>query len=97
MNNEYGQNKYNDIKKCINEFNNSYEDKCKINKLMTNIIPIIKEIHKIKDDNNDPYIIGIKEAWVKNTNISTRTINKDKITSLLFDIDSYVNYYLSIY
>ena len=95
MDNEYGQNKYNEIKNHINDFNYSYKDKYKINDLMEHIIPTLKEIYKIKNINNDPYISGIQEAWAKNIRISVRTTDKNKISSLLFDINSYVNYYLS--
>jgi len=95
MEKEYGQNKYTEIKNYINDFNYSYEDKFKINKLMEHIIPILKEVYKVNNINRDPYISGMQEAWVNTIRISVRTVNKNKILSLIFDINSYVNYYLS--
>lgn len=95
MEKEYGRNKFTEIKNHINDFNNSYEDKSEVNKLMKLIIPILKEVYKVNNINRDPYIRGMQEAWVNTIRVSIRTVNKKKILSLLFDINNYVNYYLS--
>jgi len=64
-----------------------------INETMGSIIPIVKEVyHYVSKNkpNKDPYLKGIYEAYVKNPGISVRTINTQKINSLLFDIESYI-------
>jgi len=70
-----------------------------INETMESIIPIVKKVYKYvnsKDYKKDPYLEGINEAYINNTNISTRTVDKQKVGSFLFDITSYVNYYVNL-
>lgn len=64
-----------------------------INDTMGSIIPIVKSVSKYvksKDYKEDLYLEGIYEAYIKNPGISIKTVNKQKVGSFLFDINSYV-------
>jgi hypothetical protein len=89
----YGYEKYCEIQDIIKSFDYCFKDKFKINLLMNSLIPLLKEVSKYPDSNNI-YILGIKEAYIENSNISVRTINKKKINKLLDDIENYVSYYI---
>lgn len=99
------------IKPIIDDFNNKinaenlqecYKKMTKevINEMMDEIIPKIKDVYNYnnrKDCSHDPYIKGMSEAYAKTTRISVRTTDKNKISSFIFDIGDYVDYWVYQY
>jgi len=80
----------------LKDGDSAYNDKQKIHVLMENIIPLLKQIKPINffETKGSPYRMGLYEAWLHAIRVSTRTTDKNKISSLLYNIESYVNYYL---
>jgi len=68
-----------------------------IKQVLPVIIPVFKEADKYLEKNedcNDPYILGLQEAYSNNSDINVRTTNHQLIDSFFYDINYYVNFYL---
>jgi hypothetical protein len=68
-----------------------------IKQVLPVIIPIFKDANKYLEKNedcNDPYVLGMQEAYINNPGINVRTVNTQMINSFFYDINDYVNFHL---